>query len=608
MSLLSRFRMSTSNVSLLSDFSERRVKRLECTRALFRGDPGRSNLLDHLAVAIDRAEADRAAVLWLDECGPALVHVHCVLDLVSDAPRRAFAFQDCYSSWHSGVPGFVDIPRVGRGRDASFAGGARSRCWVSMGSDGTRAWFLTVDSVTPRAELSVEAVEELMFLAGEAAAVVLHRDLDQQPLKVQSVHGPGNRSECEGFSGWMILKDLERREGDAQLDQRIATRFLVGRAVRAVLDEEWAMDSKALRQLVDRVEWEFEVLDRKDLERVEWGTVLRTLDAGDHEALGRSLLALADCLDLQGHLYGTCEFLNLAYQVAIACGSGSIAGESARFLGKTHRRLGSWKESANWYEVAMDMGDVFEDDRLSALALGGFGHTLREKGNLRDAFEAHRRSLEWAKTLGDPYVQGFAHHNLMTDEKLAGQMSAAIKHGWEAVQLYPTEPDRLRALTDLAWVFVEGGDLGAAEDAYTVVAHRSEDFVYRVYALAVLAYIEALRGDEKSFNARLATLDETSWRTGSPFMISELFLNRGKAYRALGDHDRAVEWLEQAKEFSKENGNNQVTFQAEAELESLRSSDPADAVTPDLRTPTTLEGVAGVRDGLSLLRQELSLV
>ena len=61
--------MSTSNVSLLSDFSERCLKGLEYARALVRGDPGHSNLLDHLAAAIERTEADRVAVLWLHECG-----------------------------------------------------------------------------------------------------------------------------------------------------------------------------------------------------------------------------------------------------------------------------------------------------------------------------------------------------------------------------------------------------------------------------------------------------------------------------------------------------------------------------------------------------------
>ena len=600
--------MSKSNVSRLLDFSERRVKRLEHARALSRGDPGRSSLLDHLGAATERTGGDRAAVLWLDEYGPGPVHVHCLLDLASDVPRRGFPVQSCYIAWHEGVPSFIDTPHIGRGRDTSVPGGARSTCWVSMGSDGTKAWFLTVDSVTPRAELSKEVVEDLMFLAGEAAAVVLHRDLDDQHFRNARGLGFGDPSKDETFSGWMILKDLEGREGDSEIDERIGTRFLVGRAVRAVLDEELAMDSGALRQQVGRVERELEVLDREDPERVNWGEVLRTLGSGDHEGLGRSLIGLSDRLDMQGHLYGACEFLNLGYQVAVACGSGDIAGETARFLGRTHRRLGNWEESVKWYEVAMDMGDVFEDSRLGALALAGMGTTLREKGNLRGALEAHKRSLERAKVLGDPYVLGSAHHNLMADHHLTEQLSAAINHGWEAVQYYPAERNRLHALTDLAWSLVEAGDLGAAEDAYTVIVHRSEDFIYRTDALVSLAYIEAARGDETAFKTRVETLDETPWRGGSPYKVSEVLLMRGRSYQMLGDFDRAVEWLERARDFSQEHGNHQLTFRAEAALESLQESGCAETVALDAETPTTLEGVAGVRDGLSLLRQELTLV
>ena len=497
--------MPISNVARLADFSERRVKKLEYARVLLRGDPGRSRLLDHLATAIERTDADRAAVLWLDEYDSGPVHVHCLLDLVSVVPRREFPVQACYSAWHRGVPSFIDVPQLAHSSAAPVPGAAKSTCWVSMGSDGTKAWFLTVDSVTPRAKLPTEVGEELMFLAGEAAAVVLHRDLDNKPIGVEGDHGRGDPSEGESFAVWMILKDLTGREIDTEIDRRIATRFLVGRAVRAVLDEALAMDSSALKQQVGRVEVEFEVLDRTDPERGDWDNVLRALGAGDHEKLGRSLLGLADRLDMQGHLYGASEFFSLAYQVAIACGAGAIAGESARFLGRTHRLLGSWEESAKWYEVAVDMGDVFGDSRLFTLALGGMGHTLREKGNLRGAFDAHRTALERASAVGDPYLQGTAHHNLMTDEKLAGETSAAIRHGWDAVQLYPTERDRLRALTDMAWAFVEAGDLCAAEDAYTVVAARSEDFMYRVYGAgcprlhrSVSRRREGLRGPYRS--------------------------------------------------------------------------------------------------------------
>ena len=91
-------------------------------------------------------------------------------------------------------------------------------------------------------------------------------------------------------------------------------------------------------------------------------------------------------------------------------------------------------------------------------------------------------------------------------------------------------------------------------------------------------------------------------------MVSELLLNRGEAYEVLGEHDQAIEWSALARDFSAEHGIHQVTFKAEARLESLQSAEPADVDTANERTPATLEGVTGVRDGLSVLRRELAPV
>ena len=98
----------------------------------------------------------------------------------------------------------------------------------------------------------------------------------------------------------------------------------------------------------------------------------------------------------------------------------------------------------------------------------------------------------------------------MTDEHLSGRFGEAIRHGWEAVRLHPSERHQLHALTDLARVFVEVGELGSADDAYTVVAHRTQDFRYRVYALQALAYIEARLGHRKQFEERLEAVDDTA--------------------------------------------------------------------------------------------------
>ena len=236
--------MSTSNVSRLADYRSGRAKRSEQTAALYRGDPARSCLLGHLASAQELVGADRASVVWIDEYGPGLVHVHCLLDLVGNPPRRDFAIQACRVAWGKGVPGLLDLPDVERAGEIRISG-VRSSCCVAMGSDGTRAWFLIVDSLTPRPRLAVEVTDELMFLAGEAAAVVLHQDLGRKtagPRRLRKGAGP---EAGETFSGWAILKDLEGREADAETNRRIATRFLVARAVQSALDEELTLDPEA---------------------------------------------------------------------------------------------------------------------------------------------------------------------------------------------------------------------------------------------------------------------------------------------------------------------------------------------------------------------------
>jgi hypothetical protein len=385
-----------------------------------------------------------------------------LLDLVGDPPRRNFTVQACRVAWGKGVPGLLDVPDAERANEIPISG-VRSSCCVAMGSDGTRAWFLIVDSLTPRARLTVEVTDELMFVAGEAAAVVLHQDLDRRKASRPRRLGTSASPEAgETFSGWTILKDLEGRETDDETNRRISTRFLVARAIRSALDEELTMDPEALRQQVDGVGRELDVVDRGDSERRSWSAVLEALASGNVPELGSALLELADRVDMLGHLHGAGEFYNLAYEVGVTCGSGAIAGSAARFLGRAHRRFGAWEESEQWYGVAQDLGEALEDGQLSALATNGLGNTAREKGNLPRALELHRQSLEWGEADGDRYVQGLGHHDLMTDEMRSGRFGKAIRHGWEAVRLHPAERHQIQALTDLAWVFVEVGELGAA--------------------------------------------------------------------------------------------------------------------------------------------------
>jgi len=102
----------------------------------------------------------------------------------------------------------------------------------SMGSDGTRAWFLVLDSLTPRASLSVENSEALMFLAGESAAVVLHRDLDRAGDTRKVTNRTTLANDDNSFSGWRVSSRISR-------DGRRAPRLIAG-SPHAFFWPEWS--------------------------------------------------------------------------------------------------------------------------------------------------------------------------------------------------------------------------------------------------------------------------------------------------------------------------------------------------------------------------------
>ena len=168
--------MSQLDIVYLDTYRKRRDARLRCAMALHTHEPDRLSVLDQLWRAVSLVGGDRAGVIWIDEYGPGLAHPHTVLDLGADRPRRLFSPVPLRSAWETRGPGLLDLPRA-EGAWAKVGGGIASACVVAIGSDGPRSWFLVVDSLTPRQPLPESVTGDLMFLAGEIASIVLHRDL-----------------------------------------------------------------------------------------------------------------------------------------------------------------------------------------------------------------------------------------------------------------------------------------------------------------------------------------------------------------------------------------------------------------------------------------------
>jgi len=580
--------MSQTPIVHLDSYRGRREARYRLAVALHGHQTSRLAILEHLWRGLTLVGGDRAAVVWLDEYGPGLAHPHTLLDLVAHRPRRFFSPVPLRTAWETRVPGLLDIPHT-EGRWGQLGEGVASSCAIAMGSDGPRSWFLVLDSLAPRPALADRTVDELMFLAGEISAVVLHRDLDLTLGQGANTFN-GQRSfpiqeEGGSFSGWPVLRDLEGPKRDLEVSARIGHRFLVARLVRGLVEDDLVATPESLGHQVSGVREELGSDFRHDAEATVWDEVLQAVAASDHLALASAVLDWGRVVEGQGHFNGAGEILSMAYELAKATGSPDEAADAARFQAKIFRTQAEWTQALDWYGVARNLH--------------------RDRGNLPRAKEVLREVMEIGEQNDDRYAMAIAHHDLMTVEKLGGGLVSAIQHGWLAVKSYESRDGSLRALFDLAGVLRESGELSAAWDAYSVVVDQVEGREARILALDALAFVAAMRGDRDRYEALRADLEAEGWEELSPVYRGQMLYYRGLSSRVLGEEEGARVWLTRALAFAEEHGLNKLIFDSEEALEERPSVPPSPRPEPVFQDSPP-EEVLGVRQGLREMREALA--
>ena len=579
--------MPAVSVLRLEEYRDRRSTRLRLADALHRADPRRHAVFNHLVEVSEFAGADRAAAVWVDEHGSGLVHPYVVVDHLNGRPRRMFAPEPLRGAWQLGVPSAYDFPAVGAtATPATFA--------VALGSDGTRAWFLVADSIMPRPAVDADTRDRIMFLAGECAAVVLHRDLDIS--RGSDTDGVGGSR----FAGWDVLEDLEGRESDQTESRRIAQRFVVARLVRMLIDDDLTVSRertveqvrRARAELADDIaaEGEFDLLSR----------TLSALEDERLEDLASTLVELGDASEAQGHTNGALEIYKCAYDIASAIGAARPAAEAQRLRGRLARRRADWKDARACFERAQEIAEVAELHDVAARSFVGQAGVNRETGNLPAARSDFGEALARAHKSGDRDAIAFVHHGLLGLEHNAGDLPRALEHGWVAVAMYQNDAERMRCLAGLAGVLMDYGDREAAEDAWSVVASSCDERYYQVFAHDALSHLAALRGDRREFAARAERCDALGWRSGFDSAKAQLLYYRGLSYRALGEIEVAETWLSEAVAFAEEHRYNQMLFKAEDALRSL-----GELRAPAPEPPAPPAAPREVREGLRAMRRRL---
>jgi tetratricopeptide (TPR) repeat protein len=555
--------------------------------ALHRIEPLKHAIHCHLSQIADLSGADRVATVWVDEYGPGLIHPYVVLDQLCDEPRRQFSAEPLHEAWVLGVPGAYDRPPTS---ESSLP----TALAVALGSDGTRAWFVIAESVLPRPLLDAKVRDRIMFLAGECASVVLHRDLDASRRR-----GPGGKTSA--FAGWPILEDLDGREEDEVTSSRIARRFVVGRLVRMLVDDDLAVVPERVADQVRRARSELLAHDDsadEGEERARWHRVLDALEKPCLGVLAAELVELADGVEAEGHTHGALELYRCAYDIAGALGMPRQAVDAARLAGRLLRRQARWDEARHWFDVTREIADAAGLPDVAARALVGLAGIARETGNFPGARGGFSTALEKAEASGSGEVIALVHHSLLGLEHQAGDLPAALRHGWLALETYESEAGRTRCLAGLAGVLTDYGDLDAAEDAWAIVACSTEESYYQIFAHDGLAYLFALKGDSTRFESHAEQCDALGWESGPSSAKAEILHYRGLSYRALGQLDRAKEWLTRAVAFAEEHKYNRVLFKAEEALREIESQQALRAREVAPAAPREL------REGLRAMRRE----
>lgn len=531
-------------------------------------------MADHLGHFLSVTRGERAAAVWIDEYEGTSAHPFLVLDLAADRPRRDLPVDLLLRCWESGVPAI--LPRFGTESVAEPGGCGWA---VSLGSDGVRLWFLYVDSGR-MASLPAESRASVMFLAGQCAALLLHRDLDP-PRDRASMDSEVAALGGQGAPTRQAAADLARRLLDHGPDAQSA---LVSRSILASAGES---------------------AGEADDELEACAAVVRAVGRGDTLEAALGLLRVARAAEDAGAFSEAVDLHGLAYELACASGAVREGGRAARGRARALRRMALWEDSLRWYDVARGIACSLADPAEEAIVLDGIATSYLGRGRVPKARTILSRASVLAHRSGDAEAIASVSFSLMTVAHTEGRLAEAARHGWNAFLEFRTIRGKLRSLTALGGVFLAAGRIDSAEDAFAIVERDGRDGYYRLYALAGLARVKAARGDVRGFESANRRLSEEGLGESAPEFRAEVYLERGDGYRDLGNEEEARRWYRSAMRFSERHGVSEYLIRAEHALAELEAGTKATSPSRELSESPSVDVI---RRDLGALRRQGNLV
>ncbi|HJU89724.1 MAG TPA: hypothetical protein VJ672_10045 [Gemmatimonadaceae bacterium] len=257
--------------------------------------------------------------------------------------------------------------------------------------------------------------------------------------------------------------------------------------------------------------------------------------------------------------------------------------------GRIAREVGDVVTAADLYAQAEEAGHASGDAEVTVRAVLGQGVLAVIRGNYPDARTHFSRALGVAKAHGLQVHASAAHHGLLRAALAAGDLDAALRHGWDAFKHAAGDRHRqAELLTNLGEICLLIARPAAALRAYRTALRFTSLATIRLGALGGAVIAAARLGDRRALDELSAETEQTISRVAEPYEHAVTLVELAEAFAIFGDTGRRDAYRTRALQLAEERGFYEVVHRAE-------SMPRGSTTTTEARRPPSLsDGAVGV--------------
>ncbi len=135
--------------------------------------------------------------------------------------------------------------------------------------------------------------------------------------------------------------------------------------------------------------------------------------------------------------------LQKAYEIATELGEEKEIASVEANLGNVYNYQGNMENAMEYYRRSLESFKKFGDIQSQTILLNNIGNVHSDTGNLTTALEYYRKCLGIRKRIGDKKGLAYTHNNIGNQLKFMGQFKEALEHCKESYDILKTIGDRV---------------------------------------------------------------------------------------------------------------------------------------------------------------------